>query len=127
MNVLVVPCFAGHAPACGELGSLYARGRSIERDLVHASSLLERACLGDHTPSCFDLGQLFEQGVLLGALPDGKSRATAFYQRACAAGLQAGCTRLDAIFAASALQPRHEAGQVSSASQTQFRPLALAR
>ena len=51
-NLISIECEKGNPLACAKLGSMYRRGRGVERDDQHAYELVDQACTMGFQEAC---------------------------------------------------------------------------
>ncbi len=74
---------AGNAPAAYDLGSRYADGRSVPRDMKVAAQWLEKAADQGLAPAQYRLASIYEKGL---GVPQDKAKAKTLYTQAADAG-----------------------------------------
>lgn len=106
-------CAAADPRGCNNLGDMYESGIGVVSDLARAAELYRRTCEGEnstppsadpccerlraadrarrHAFGCYSLGILHERGLSVERDP---ARARALFVRACSAGVQPACKRL---------------------------------
>lgn len=87
-------CERGDVRGCTELASVMARGQGIPSDARQAAELFETGCSAGHADACYRLASYFEDGTFG---PDPFTAMT-FFEKACIAGISAGCERLDQMY-----------------------------
>ena len=58
-------CDSGNMLGCTNLGSMYANGEGVEKDLGKAAQLYKKACDGGNMLGCRNLGVMSEKGKLV--------------------------------------------------------------
>ncbi len=84
-------CDHGAVEVCNTLGEIYERGQQFDGGMQRAEDLFRMACGGSSQAGCTNLG-------LVLASRDDKKGAVALFDRACSAGLPAGCHHLAKAF-----------------------------
>ena len=56
-------CDAGYAPSCNGLGTLYAQGRGVAKDLSRAAQLYKSSCAAGASTGCEHLAEAFHRGI----------------------------------------------------------------
>jgi hypothetical protein len=84
-------CNAKEPSGCAELGRTLAKVEGADRDVVTADIMLDGACAKGIARSCYDLAELYHNGE-----HEDLRRSTELYVKACVAGYQPACVRLDA-------------------------------
>jgi uncharacterized protein len=88
-------CEAGNEPACDALVYGYLEGYQLKKDPPQALKWMLKACAKGMGRFCQRLGQACESGEH--GLPKDEAKASAFYQKACDAGVSYSCTRHKAL------------------------------
>jgi TPR repeat protein len=93
--VLQQPCELGDSTSCFMLGSLYAVGQSVPRNLERSAALYQQSCTGGFLRACGTLATAYinGQGVPPGVLMEAKIQAR--FREACGLGHQDACRALE--------------------------------
>lgn len=85
-------CDAGNSEGCVRLGSLYFKGRGVDRDWDKAQALYKKACDARDLRGCNNLASTIYKNDKESA--DGVRRALEIYEYACKKGLGLSCYNL---------------------------------
>ena len=88
-------CDSGNMLGCSNLGSRYAIGNGVEKDLGKAVELFKKACDGENMRGCYNLGLMYEKGK---GVEEDFSKAAELLKKACDGGDMNGCRNLDIIY-----------------------------
>jgi TPR repeat protein len=85
-NLYGKACDLGDLEGCAGLGTCFARGNGVARDVARARGLFDRACDGGKGIGCKGLGDLERDSDPV--------QAVSFYRRSCDLGYAGGCAYL---------------------------------
>ena len=80
-------CDGGDMLGCSNLGSMYAKGSGVEKDLGKAVELYKKACDGGDMFGCYNLGNMYSF-----------SKAAELFKKACNGGEMLGCRNLGIMY-----------------------------
>ena len=89
-------CDGGNMRGCSNLGSRYAIGNGVEKDLGKAAELFKKACDGGEMLGCSRLGIMYAIG---NGVEEDLDKAVQLFKKACDGGETNGCRSLDIIYA----------------------------
>lgn len=90
-----IACDGGDIPSCTLLGSMYAKGHSVGRDVDRAVELYDFACGQNDFEACNNLGFLFNHGQ---GVSQDLDRAHGLFEKACEGGDLNGCNNLGYMY-----------------------------
>lgn len=79
------------ARSCSLAGTAFLFGEGVPRNIPQALTLLEKGCAAADTFGCYNLGVIYDNGD---DVPQDKTRAAGYYQRACDHGDSEACGRV---------------------------------
>ena len=82
-------CELGMAPACNNIGLMYAQGRGVDADSRKALEYLERGCDGGELRACANVGSRYFLGE---GAPLDAAKGRALLRNACDGGVSEACT-----------------------------------
>ena len=88
-------CDGGEMLGCSNLGSRYAIGNGVEKDLGKAVELFKKACDGGNMRGCYNLGIMYEYGK---GVEKNVKKVIDLYNKACDGGEVHGCSNLGFIY-----------------------------
>ncbi len=93
-GVLRQPCSMGDGTSCFMLGSLYAVGQGVNRNIENSAKLYEQSCSAGFTRGCGMLGESYISGE---GVPRDMAKARQILDGACAAGYAPACFNVGII------------------------------
>lgn len=93
-TVLQQPCNQGDATSCFMLGSLYAVGQSVTRNLDHSAALYQQSCTGGFVRACGMLGEAYISGE---GVPRDMIKAREILEGACSGRYAPACFNVGII------------------------------
>ena len=87
-------CDSGNMLGCSNLGSRYAIGNGVEKDLGKAVELFKKACDGGDMLGCSNLGFMYAHG---NGVEKNEQKAAELYKKACDGGEMNACRSLGII------------------------------
>lgn len=77
--------------ACFSLGTMYEKGKGVEKDISRAATLYRKACDGGRARGCTNLGYIYSNRGDF-------AQALVLYAKGCNGGDAAGCTNLGVVY-----------------------------
>jgi TPR repeat protein len=104
-GVLREPCRGADGTSCFMLGSLYAVGKGVDRNLEYSVDLYQQSCTAGFTRGCGALGESYLAGE---GVPRDMVKARQILEGACVAGYAPGCFNAGIIHREGIETPKNE-------------------
>jgi TPR repeat protein len=103
-TVLQQPCNQGDATSCFMLGSLYAVGQAVTRNLEHSATLYQQSCAAGFVRGCGMLGEAYISGE---GVPRDMIKARQILEAACSGRYARACFNVGIIHREGIETPRN--------------------
>ena len=88
-------CDGGDMDGCYNLGTIYANGNGVEKNVKKAMDLYKKVCDGGEMRGCYNLGVMYAKGS---GVEKDFGKAAELFKKACYGGDMNGCRSLDIIY-----------------------------